>query len=77
MDFQAIGRILLVVGISIIIVGLLLMLVGRSGFLTNLPATLHFEFPGGSCLVPIGLSILLSIILTIVLNIVIRLINRP
>jgi hypothetical protein len=77
MDFQTIGRILLVIGIIIVLFGLALMLFGRSGFLSNLPATLRIEGQGFSCIIPILASIVLSILLTVVLNIIIRFINRP
>ena len=75
MDYQSLGKILLVVGIVIVVIGGLLVLFGRSfgGF----PGTLRIEGQGFSCVVPILASILLSIVLTIVLNLVIRLINRP
>lgn len=76
MDFQTIGRILLVIGIVVVILGLALMLLGRSGFL-SLPGTLRIEGQGFSCVVPILASIVLSILLTVVLNIIIRYINRP
>jgi hypothetical protein len=77
MDFQTLGRILLVVGFVIVLLGLALMLFSQHGFLSNLPGTLRVEGQGFSCVVPILASIVLSILLTVVLNIVIRFINRP
>jgi hypothetical protein len=73
MDFQSLGRILLVVGAVIIVLGGLLLVFGRGG----LPGTIRIEGQGFSCAIPILASILLSIVLTVVLNIVVRWINRP
>ena len=75
MDLQALGRILLVIGVVIVIIGGLLALFGRS--FENLPGTIRVEGQGFSCAIPILASIILSVLLTVVLNIVIRLINRP
>lgn len=76
MDFQAIGRLLLVIGSVVVLLGLALMVFGRTGFLSNIPGTLRVEGQGFTCIVPILASIILSIVLTVVLNIIIRLINR-
>jgi len=75
MDAQALGRILLVVGVIVVVVGLLLVLFGN--FFNNFPGTIQVQAQGISCIVPILASIILSIVGTIVLNIVIRLINKP
>jgi hypothetical protein len=73
MDFQSLGRILLVVGAVILMLGGLLLLLGRG----DLPGTIRIEGQGFSCAIPILASIILSIVLTVVLNIVVRWINRP
>ena len=80
MDFQAIGRILLIIGIVIAVFGGLLMLVGNAPLLKNfgsLPGDIRIERPGFTCVFPIVSMILLSVVVTVVLNIIIRLINRP
>jgi hypothetical protein len=79
MDIQAIGRLLLLIGIGIAVVGGLMMLLGRLPFLNNLgslPGDIRIEGSGSTCLVPLASMILISLILTIVVNIIIRLINR-
>jgi hypothetical protein len=79
MDIQAIGRLLLLIGIGIAVVGGLMMLLGRLPFLNNLgslPGDIRIEGSGFTCLVPLASMILISLILTIVVNIIIRLINR-
>jgi hypothetical protein len=80
MDIQAIGRIMLVVGIAIALIGGILMLLGRTALFSNfgnLPGDIRVEGQNFSCFVPIVSMILFSVILTIVLNIAIRLINKP
>lgn len=80
MDFQSIGRVLLIIGIVVAIFGGLLMLLGNTPILKNfgsLPGDIRIERPGFTCVFPIVSMILLSIVLTVVLNIIIRLINRP
>lgn len=80
MDFQATGRVLLIIGIVVAIFGGLLILIGNSPILKhfgNLPGDIRIERPGFTCVFPIVSMILLSIVVTIVLNLIIRLINRP
>lgn len=76
MDIQALGKILLVLGLGIGLLGALILLLGRFVNIGNLPGDLRFSGESFSCLVPIGSMILLSILLTIVLNIILRFINR-
>lgn len=79
MDFQSLGRVILIIGIILAILGGLLMLIGRLPFLSNLgslPGDIRIEGQGFSCFIPIVSMILISIVLTIVLNIIVRLINR-
>lgn len=77
MDFQALGRVLIVVGVLIAAAGALLLFMSRFAGLERLPGNLRFEAQGFTCLVPIASMIVLSILLTIILNVIIRLINRP
>ena len=80
MDFQNIGRVLLIIGVGIAIIGGVLLLAGRVPFLQrlgSLPGDIRIEGSGFTCLIPIVSSILISIVATIVINIIIRLINRP
>jgi hypothetical protein len=76
MDFQSLGRLLLILGLLTALIGGLMWLAGRFLNLGNLPGDIRIEGSGFSCFVPLASMILLSIILTIVLNIVLRLINR-
>lgn len=80
MDIQALGKVLLIVGIGFALVGGLLMLLGRLPLfsqLGNVPGDIRITGQGFSCIIPIVSMILLSIVLTIIVNVIIRLINRP
>lgn len=63
------GRLILVLGISIAIIGGLFMLIGR--IFPNLPS-FRIQIGSLTCIFPIAASILISIIATIILNIIIR-----
>jgi hypothetical protein len=79
MDLQAIGRVILTIGIVVVMLGGALMLLDRIPFFSNLgnmPGDIHVEGRNFSCFAPIGTMIILSLLLTVILNIVVRLINR-
>ena len=77
MDIQALGRLLLVVGLVLAIVGGIFWFAGRYLNLGFLPGDIRVEGQNFSCFVPIVSMIVLSVVLSIVLNIIIRIINRP
>ena len=77
MDLTSLGKIILVVGVTLVVVGGLVWLLGRIGLpLGKLPGDIRIEGEKGSFYAPLATMILLSVVLTIVLNIVIRLLNR-
>jgi hypothetical protein len=78
MDLDGVGKLLVIVGASVLALGLLLVVAARTGWLGGLlqAGTVRFEGGGMACLVPIAASILISIVLTIVLNLLIRFLNR-
>lgn len=78
MDFDGLGKLLVIAGAAILLLGIILIFAGRSGFLSGLlqSGTLRFEGGGLTCVVPIIASILLSIALTIIVNLAIRFLNK-
>jgi hypothetical protein len=77
LDFQGMGRLLLIIGGSIALVGLFLMVGGRLfPWLGHLPGDIRYQGENFTCFFPVVTFILLSIILTVVLNLVVRLLNR-
>lgn len=73
---EPVGKLLMIVGASLILLGGLVWLLSRADFVGRLPGDIRIQMPGFTCLVPLTSSILFSIVLTIVLNVILRLINR-
>lgn len=73
---EAIGRLLVLMGVMITLIGALLWLGGRFFGSTELPGTIRIETQGLTCVFPLLASIVISIVLTVVLNILVRLFNR-
>jgi uncharacterized protein HemY len=79
MDFENLGRLLVVFGVGLVVLGLLFVVIGRTPALDwvgRLPGDVRIQRENFACFAPITSMIILSIILTIVLNLVVRLINR-
>jgi len=73
LDLSGVGRVLLLLGLSIAGLGGLIWLLGRVGLpLGNLPGDLRIETSGFSCFLPLVSAILLSVILTLLLNLILR-----
>jgi len=76
MDIQSLGRLLLLVGLSIAALGGVMLVLGRVfPALGQLPGDVRVQSGNFSCFAPFASMIILSIILTIVLNIIIRLLD--
>lgn len=78
MDFDGMGKLLVITGAAVLVLGLIFLIAGRSSLFGDLlqSGTLRFGGDNFTCLVPIVASILLSVILTVILNIVIRFLNK-
>jgi len=76
-DLSALGKWIVIAGLTLLLLGGVLWLLGRAGLpLGRLPGDLHIEREGLSCYVPIATMILLSLVLTVLLNLIVRLLNR-
>lgn len=75
-NLEGIGRIILIVGLTITIIGAGIWLIARVTGWEKFPGTLKWESGNISCIFPLLASILLSIVLTIVLNLLVRWFNR-
>jgi hypothetical protein len=77
MEFESLGKGILVLGMLLIVVGGLIWLLGKTELpLGRLPGDIRIEGERASCYMPIVSMIILSVILTIVLNLVVRLLNK-
>lgn len=76
-DYTSLARWLVLLGLGMAAAGALLWLGGRLGFpLGRLPGDLRFEWPGGTCIVPLASSIVLSLVLTLLLNLILRVLHK-
>jgi hypothetical protein len=75
MQYDQIGKLLLVVGAAALVVGLIFLLVGKTPF-GRLPGDITITNGNFTCIAPIVTMLLFSLILTIVVNILLGLLNR-
>jgi hypothetical protein len=76
MNFDDLGKWIVVAGLVLIFVGGLMWLLGRIPFFGNLPGDLRIQTQNVSCFIPIVSMIIVSVIATIILNIIIRIVNK-
>jgi hypothetical protein len=79
MDLNALGRLLLVLGIGLAVLGGLLLLFSRVPVLKqlgHLPGDIRIEGEGYACFFPLTTMILLSLLLSLGFNLIVRLFNR-
>jgi hypothetical protein len=72
-DFQGIGKILILGGAFLVFLGLLLFFWQRVPFLEKLPGDIFLQKGSFQFLFPIVTCIIISIVLTIILNFALRL----
>ncbi|GAP13532.1 hypothetical protein LARV_01286 [Longilinea arvoryzae] len=75
-NLENLGKLLVVLGVVVVVTGGVIWVAGRFFGNRQLPGTVHIDFPGGSCIIPILASIVISLVLTVVLNLVIRLLHK-
>ncbi|MGC8659032.1 MAG: DUF2905 domain-containing protein [Desulfomonilaceae bacterium] len=69
MDHDSLGKLVIILGLSITGIGLLIWIVGKWGLpFGSLPGDISVDRPGFSFRFPIATSIILSLALTILLN---------
>ena len=76
MNFDDLGKWVVVAGLVLVFVGGLMWLLGRIPFFGNLPGDIRIQTQNMSCFVPIVSMIIVSVVATIILNIIIRIVNK-
>ena len=77
MEISTLGKILIVVGASIVLLGGGLLLAGKLGIqFGRLPGDIRIETENMTCIFPLTTSILLSLLLTVGLNLILRLFKK-
>ena len=72
MEFQGFGKLIIILGISLVAVGLLITFAPKIPLIGKLPGDFYFKRGNASFYFPLASSILISVILSIVLSIIFR-----
>jgi hypothetical protein len=79
MDLNALGRLVIYLGIAFVVLGGVLILFSRVPVLKHLghlPGDIRIEGKNFSCFFPLASMVIISILLSLALNIILRLLNR-
>ncbi|RMF45969.1 MAG: DUF2905 domain-containing protein [Anaerolineae bacterium] len=77
MNLESIGRILLLLGLSLTALGALFLLLARFDIsLGRLPGDFRFQSGNFTCVFPLASSLLISLLLTVLLNLLARFLQR-
>jgi len=72
MEFQGIGKLIMIAGIALVALGLLITFAPKIPVIGKLPGDFYFKRGNASFYFPLASSILISVILSIILSIVFR-----
>lgn len=72
MEFQGIGKLIIIMGIALVAIGLLITFAPRIPLIGKLPGDFYFKRGDASFYFPLASSILISVVLSIILSIVFR-----
>ncbi len=76
MSYDQLGKLLIIVGGTLLVVGLAFLVLGRTPF-GRLPGDITFTGGSFSCVAPLATMLILSLLLTPIVNIVLRLFRGP
>lgn len=72
MNFQDVGKILMLCGVFLVFIGLLLVFWQRIPGLGKLPGDIRLHKDGIQLFIPVMTCVVISLVLTIILNIILR-----
>jgi Protein of unknown function (DUF2905) len=72
MEFQGLGKLIIIAGIVLVAAGLLITFAPKIPIIGKLPGDFYFKRGNASFYFPLASSILISIILSLVLNFIMR-----
>jgi hypothetical protein len=75
-SLESIGRVILIIGISITIIGVGIWVIARVTGWERFPGTIKWQSGNFTCIVPLLASIVLSVLLTLIFNLLIKWFNR-
>ncbi len=72
MAIESLGRLLIIIGVSIVLVGAFFLFLAKVPWFGRLPGDITFQRAGWTVYLPITTMILVSLVLTIILNFIFR-----
>ncbi len=72
MEFQGLGKLIIILGISLVVIGLIITFSPKIPLLGKLPGDFYFKRGNASFYFPLATSILLSLIVSIILSVIFR-----
>lgn len=72
MEFQGLGKLIIILGISLVVIGLLMTFAPKIPLLGKLPGDFYFKRGNASFYFPLATSILVSLIISIILGVIFR-----
>jgi len=75
MQYDQLGRVLIILGAVVVVAGILFMVLGKTPF-GRLPGDITFTNGNFTCVAPIVTMLLISLVVTIVVNIVLGLFRK-
>ena len=72
MEFQGFGKLIIILGISLVVIGLLITFAPKVPLLGKLPGDFYFKRGNASFYFPLASSILVSIVLSLILSFIFR-----
>ena len=72
MEFQGIGKLIIIMGIALVVIGVLITLAPKIPILGKLPGDFYFKRGNSTFYFPLATSILISLVLSLILNFLLR-----
>ena len=72
MEFQGIGKLIIIMGIALVVIGVLITLAPKIPILGKLPGDFYFKRGNSTFYFPLTTSILISLVLSLILNFLLR-----
>ena len=72
MEFQGLGKLIIILGITLVVIGLLMTFAPKIPVIGKLPGDFYFRRGNASFYFPLASSILISVIVSIILSVIFR-----
>jgi hypothetical protein len=72
MEFQGLGKLIIILGITLVVIGMLMTFAPKIPVIGKLPGDFYFRRGNASFYFPLASSILISVIISIILSVIFR-----